>query len=362
MGKTVKQLRRETLIKAFADAEQSARIVNLVYVSDRQDGITRKRKSTSVKYYSGKKEITDQETLRRIYSLVLPPAWTNVWICPLPNGHLQATGYDVRGRKQYKYHNLWIALRSHTKFSHMYEFGKALPGIRQKIAEHIEQKGLPLQKVLAAVVAIMQHTSVRIGNASYEKEYGSYGLTTLKDQHVSKTAMGVQFSFKGKKGVYQQVALNNKKLARIVQQCKDIPGKELFQYYDEDGNHYAVDSGMVNNYIKQISEGNFTAKDFRTWFGSLKALQHLKQAIYHDTDKGRKEAIIAAIDEVATHLGNTRTVCRKYYIHPAIFNCYETNALADICTKPPAPNKTTLDTDEQALMEILEQQTRISIS
>lgn len=357
-------IHRKKLAKLALDPKQSAKAVNLVYVSDNMKGIARKGDPKSFTYYMGGKPVKNKETLQRIRSLVLPPAWTKVWICPIEDGHLQATGYDARGRKQYKYHPLWIAVRNQTKFSHMYEFGKVLPGMRQKIATALNKEGLPLEKVLAAVVSVMQYTNVRIGNSSYEKEYGSYGLTTLKDKHVQRTANGMKFSFKGKKGVYQQVELNNKKLVHIVQQCKDIPGKELFQYYDDDGKHYAIDSGMVNDYIREISGDSFTAKDFRTWFGSLKALQQLKEAGCCDTEKERKAKIVDAIDAVATQLGNTRAVCRKYYVHPAVLSCYNENMLGKYFddVKPAAIKTRDLSTDEKSMMKILETQTCINVA
>jgi len=364
MGETAIILHRNKLAGLATNHEQSARAANLVYVTGAGAGITRKLKGTSFIYYKNGKPVKDKQDLERINKLVLPPAWQNVWICPIAEGHLQATGYDARGRKQYKYHANWIALRNQTKFSHMYDFGKALPRIRRKLSAHLHTPGLNLEKVLAAVVSVMQHTSVRIGNSSYEKEYGSYGLTTLKDKHVQKTKTGVQFSFKGKKGVYQQVELTNKRLARIVQQCKDIPGKELFQYYDEDGKHHAIDSGMVNNYIREISGDSFTAKDFRTWFGSIKALQHLKEAGCCETEKERKAKIIEAIDAVALHLGNTRTVCRKYYIHPVVLSYYSENLLGDYfkSSKAASINDVGLSVDEKAMLKILEAQTKILVT
>lgn len=365
MGDTAIILHRDKLARLAADAKKSAKAVKLEYVSDLQPGISRKNNGGTFVYHLNGKVVKDKPTLDRIRLLVLPPAWQRVWICPTDNGHLQATGYDVRGRKQYRYHTKWIALRSQTKFSHMYEFGKALPAIRQKLEIDLKKKGLCLEKVLAAVVSVMQYTNVRIGNSSYEKEYGSYGLTTLKDKHVQKTGKGLQFSFKGKKGVYQQVELTNKRLVHIVQQCKDIPGKELFQYYDDDGKHYAIDSGMVNDYIREISGDNFTAKDFRTWFGSIKALQQLKEAGCCDSDKERKAKIVDAIDAVAKQLGNTRAVCRKYYIHPAVLSSYNENRLGNFFSKADTANTCIdkgLSTDEEAMLKILETQTKIPVT
>lgn len=355
-------LHRKRLAKLALDTRKSAKAVSLVYVSDSEAGIVRNKEGEEFTYYRNKKRVTGEAILQRIRALVLPPAWERVWICDNPDGHLQATGYDAKGRKQYKYHPLWVTMRNQAKFSHMYEFGQALPAIREAVEKGLRQKELNLQKVLAAIVAVMQHTSVRIGNSSYEKENGSYGLTTLKDKHVVTKNGKMQFVFVGKKGVRQCATLDNRKLARIVQQCKDIPGKELFQYYDEDGRHYPVDSGMVNSYIKEISGHPFTAKDFRTWFGSLKALQHLKNTGWCDTEKGRKEKIIEAIDAVAAYLGNTRAVCRKYYIHPGILDCYNDKKLADLlCGDRSSNGADGLSPDEKALMKILEMQAKVVV-
>lgn len=362
MDDGVIKIHRKKLSKLALDTAQSARAVNLVYVSDSLEGISRVREGEQFAYYRKGRVVRDKKTLQRILSLVLPPAWERVWICDNPEGHLQATGYDARGRKQYKYHPLWVAMRNQAKFSHMYEFGEALPAIRKAVDKGLRKKELTLPKVLAAMVAVMQYTSVRIGNSSYEKENGSYGLTTLKDKHVVNKEGHMQLVFKGKKGVQQTVSLDNKKLARLVQQCKDIPGQELFQYYDEDGKHYPVDSGMVNSYIKEISGHPFTAKDFRTWFGSLKALQHLKNSDWCDTEKGRKQKIIEAIDTVADYLGNTRAVCRKYYIHPTILDGYNENKLAGLlCGDAAVDGIAGLTEDEHVLMKILEMQARVEV-
>lgn len=353
---------RKKLAGLVEDPERSAKAVHLKYVTDSEPGITRKKKGKGFAYYQDGKKLDDEQQLERINKLVLPPAWQAVWICASPEGHLQATGTDAAGRKQYRYHPMWIALRSQTKFSHMYDFGKTLPSIRKAVSKGLAKHGLPLEKVLAAVVAVMQYTNIRVGNSSYEKEYGSYGLTTLKDRHAKINTQRAVFKFKGKKGVQQEITLNNKRLARIVQQCKDIPGKDLFQYYDGD-EHYAIDSGMVNDYIREISGANFTAKDFRTWFGSLRAMQELKEHGCCDTDKERKKKIVAAIDAVAGQLGNTRAVCRKYYIHPRILDVYNENKLDDFFGSEPTYDISDkgLSKDEKAMMKILEAKTKVPI-
>jgi DNA topoisomerase-1 len=313
-----------TLIK---DPAKSAEAVNLVYVNDSDPGIQRIKKGSSFEYWSDGKQVTDEEDLLRIKHLVIPPAWENVWICKLPNGHLQVTGWDVRKRKQYKYHTMWNALRNHTKFYRLYQFGTALPPMRLRIEEDLAKQGLPLEKVLATVVSLMERTNIRIGNNAYEKIYGSYGMTTMKDKHVKISGSNIKFSFKGKKGVFHDINIKSKRLATIVKKCQDIPGKELFQYYDEVGNRKPIDSGMVNEYIKSISGGDFTAKDFRTWAGTVQALLAFKEMGYSETATGTKKNIVAALDVVSGLLGNTRTVCKKYYVHPMIISLYETQTL-----------------------------------
>jgi DNA topoisomerase-1 len=341
------------------DTAKSAEAVNLIYVNDSQQGIVRISKGAGFIYKLNGRTITDKELLHRIRKLVIPPAWSNVWICADPNGHLQVTGYDTRNRKQYRYHPLWNALRNHTKYFNLANFGRALPAIRQQLKTDLGLPGLPQEKVLALVVSLMQCTCIRIGSNAYEKLNGSYGLTTLKDQHVKIDGTEMKFCFKGKKGIYHNVTLKSKKLARMVQACRDIPGRELFQYYDETGTRKAIDSGMVNDYIKKISGGNFTAKDFRTWAGSLQALQAFKTLGCCDTVTETKKRVIAALDIVATQLGNTRTVCRKYYVHPAIIELYSNRVLdkyfpevADSITC--TPDLTDLNDEERILMSILE--------
>lgn len=342
------------------DAEKSAEAVNLVYVHDYEPGINRIKKGKQFIYTLGKKKISDEALLGRIRSLVIPPAWTNVWICASENGHLQATGLDLRKRKQYRYHSLWNSLRNHTKFYRLHRFGSFMPAIRERIEKDLSLPGLPLEKVLATVVCLMERTSIRVGNNAYEKLYGSFGITTLKDKHVDIRGSSMQFSFKGKKGVMHKISLSSKRLARIVKQCRDIPGKELFQYYDEQGNHKAIDSGMVNHYLKSISGEDFTAKDFRTWSGSVQALLAFRDIEPSDTETGTRKNIVAALDVVASHLGNTRTVCRKYYVHPVIIDLYENRKLDSYLIELEAlekkQSKRGLAAEEQLLLSILEKE------
>ncbi len=238
------KISRKRLKAINSDSSKSAKAVDLKYVTDKEEGISRKKEKDGFAFYLNGKRVTDEATLFRIRGLVLPPAWENVWICADPNGHLQATGTDAKGRKQYKYHPLWTTIRNHSKFTNLHDLGLALPAIRSRVQKDLAKQGLPQEKVLAAVISLMQCTCIRIGSSMYEKLYGSFGLTTLKDKHVNIKGSEVKFSFKGKKGVMHNISMKNKKLARIVQQCRDIPGKELFQYYNEHGERKAIDSGM----------------------------------------------------------------------------------------------------------------------
>lgn len=357
------KLSPKKITAALKSPEQCAKAINLVYISDKQDGITRVKKGKTFSYLIGNKKITDKITLERIQKLVIPPAWTQVWICPKENGHLQATGLDALKRKQYRYHNLWNSFRNQTKFYRLSDFGKQIPKIRKQVKKDLAKTGLPLEKVLATVISLMEQTSIRIGNNDYEKRYGSYGLTTLKDKHAKIAGDKINFIFKGKKGVHHNITLKNKKLARIVKQCRDIPGKELFQYYDEDGNHKSIDSGMVNDYLRTITGGDFTTKDFRTWIGSVKTICEFRalyaEALEIETKTHTKQNLLSILDAVAAHLGNTRSVCKKYYIHPIIIRlCEDASLHHHLLQSSPAKhiNKLMLSAEEKLLLHIIEQQ------
>ncbi|MEX6688962.1 DNA topoisomerase IB [Danxiaibacter flavus] len=343
---------------SLMDCEQMAKAIHLQYVSDSNPGIRRIRRGDVFDYVFNGKKVRNKTTLERIKSLVIPPAWENVWICDLSNGHLQVTGIDARNRKQYKYHPLWVDARNISKFYHLHAFGKSLEAIRKRVEEDLSLPGLPQQKVLAAVISLMYKSGIRVGNNAYEKANGSYGLTTLKDNHVDIKGSDMKFSFKGKKGVFQNVSIKSRRLARIVQQCKDIPGKELFQYYDENNERRKIDSGMVNAYIKEITGEDFTAKDFRTWNGTIHALLAFKELQFFETETEAKKKIVQALDIVSTQLGNTRTVCRKYYVHPAIISRYEDKSLEKYITElnnmDTNENETTLSSEEKIVMKILE--------
>ena len=350
---------QKQLEKIIADPQATAKAVNLVYVSDSQEGIVRLRSGKAFKYQYRKKLLRDKAQLDRIKCLVLPPAWENVWICAKENGHLQATGTDARKRKQYKYHHLWNQLRNQTKFYRLLQFGKALPKIREQLAKDLAKSGMPREKVLSAVVALMEKTSIRIGSGIYEKMYGSFGLTTLKNKHVNINGSQVKFTFKGKKGIDHDISIRSKRLATIIKHCRDIPGKELFQYYDEKGEKQSIDSGMVNDYIRNIVEDDFTAKDFRTWAGTVQALAAFTELQPFETASDAKKNIIEVLDKVAKHLGNTRTVCKKYYVHPFLLTLYEQKKLAKYMTKLPRIKSdkdtvTGMAPEEKLLLKILE--------
>ena len=348
----VKKPTRKKLQSLKKDMEGSAAAAHLHYVHDTDAGITRIRKGSSFAYVQAGKKVTDKATLERIEALVIPPAWEDVWICARANGHLQCTGKDGKGRKQYRYHPDWNALRNQTKFTNLLAFAAALPKIRKTVEADMQLPGLPKTKVLAAAVSIMELTGIRVGNAAYEKLYGSFGLTTLRDKHLKKDPKGLRFEFKGKKGVRQSVPLKSKKLARLVQRCKEVPGQTLFQYLDDAGERHSIDSGMVNSYIHEISGGPFSAKDFRTWTGSLTALRLLRTRNCAPSETEGQKAVLEVLDEVAAVLGNTRTVCKKYYVHPRLTDLYGAGTLHVDCDWKVA-EQPGLTTDESWLVAAL---------
>lgn len=351
------QLSHKEFLKLDKDYTRAAKAADLVYVNDKDPGITRMKKGKGFAYIYDNKPLKDKDQIERIRKLAIPPAWTHVWICDKDNGHIQATGFDIRNRKQYRYHRLWHLLRNETKFHKLYEFGKLLPSMRLKLEEDLAKKDLCEEKVIATVISLMERTYIRIGNDDYEKLYGSYGLTTLKDKHVKIEGDTVHFSFKGKKGIYHDISLRNRKLARMVEKCKDIPGKELFQYIDKEGNRKSVDSGMVNRYIKEATGGDFSAKDFRTWAGTLNIIRAFKSLGEAECEGDCKKNILAALDEVSKKLGNSRTICKKYYVHPGIIKLYEDKNLNKYLSELDAIEKadalTGLTTEERVLMKVL---------
>lgn len=308
---------------ALADAPTVARSAGLRYVGDGSQGFVRVPNGKEFRYLDANgEEVTDEAALARIRTLVIPPAWTDVWICKYENGHLQATGRDARQRKQYRYHARWRNLRDEVKFERMISFGKALPEIRKQVDAALKLSGLPREKVLATIVYLLQATMMRIGNEEYARTNKSFGLTTLRVRHVRIDGSAVQFRFRGKSGVFHDVTVADKRMAKIIQRIRDLPGQELFQYVDDDGTRHAIDSADVNEYLRTITGEDYTAKDFRTWSGTVLAALALREFEQFDSETQAKKNIVRAIEAVAEKLGNTPTICRKCYVHPAVLASY----------------------------------------
>jgi DNA topoisomerase-1 len=305
------------------DPIAAAKLAKLRHVSDDVLGITRHKARHGFDYRHPAGELVrDIETLKRIRSLVIPPAWTAVWICPYPNGHIQAVGRDQRGRKQYRYHPRWREVRDESKYGKMLIFGRVLPSIRERVEADLRRRGLPRERVLAAVTRLMEATLFRIGNTEYARANKSYGLTTLRDRHVEIDGSHIHLSFRGKHGIRHETDINDRRLARIIKDCRDLPGYELFQYMGEDGERHTIDSADVNEYLREASGEEITAKDFRTWAATNLAALALQQFELFDTEAKKKKAVVSAVANVAKHLGNTPAICRRCYIHPAIFDGY----------------------------------------
>jgi len=353
MNRLVKKLE-----KIGRDPKITAKAVGLRYAADSTPGYTRKKSEKGWSYYDAEgKLVKDKELVTRFNKLVIPPAYTNVWISPYENGHLQFTGTDAAGRKQYRYHADWNRIRNQSKYHRLQTFAEHLPAIREQVDKDLLRPKLDHEKVVALVVRLMELTGIRIGNEAYKKLYGSFGLTTLQNKHVKIEGSDLKFEFKGKKGVFQSISLQSRKLAKLVKQCRDIPGKELFQFYDDEGKRCSVGSGDVNNYLKEITGEDFTAKDFRTWAGSVSALHAFNEAGGFDTITECHKKIVNVLDEVAINLGNTRTVCKKYYVHPGIIKSYEDGTLFSYIKELDDDNNVKaaeLTMAEKALLEILE--------
>ncbi|RYE15932.1 MAG: DNA topoisomerase IB [Sphingobacteriales bacterium] len=346
------------LEKIGRDPKVTAKAVGLRYVADNMPGYTRKKSGKGWSFIDADgKTVKDKELVDRFTKLVIPPAYTNVWISPHENGHLQFTGVDVAGRKQYRYHAQWNKIRNQSKYYRLQTFAAHLPEIRKQVDADLSRRNLDFRKVVALVVRLMELTSIRVGNESYKKLYGSFGLTTLQDKHVKIEGAKMRFAFKGKKGVYQDISLQSKKLARLVKQCRDIPGKELFQFYNDANERCTIGSGDINSYLKEITGEDFTAKDFRTWAGSVSALYAFKEAGEFSTVAECKKKIVSVLDEVALNLGNTRTVCKKYYVHPTVIKSYEEGAIfkyIDKLDEQKDVKAAELNLAEKALLQILE--------
>ena len=305
------------------DPRDAAETAGLTYVSDEAPGIRRRKSGKGFTYTrpDGAK-VADKATLARIRSLAIPPAYTDVWICPRASGHIQATGRDAKGRKQYRYHPAFREVRESTKYEHMLEFARGLPAIRKTIDEHMSLRGLPREKVLATVVHLLENTLIRVGNSDYVKQNKSYGLTTLRDPHVKVEGAELRFQFKGKSGKTWKLQVKDRRIARIVKACQDLPGQDLFQYIDDDGEQLSITSADVNAYLKEITGREITAKDFRTWAGTVLAALALSEFEEFDNQAKAKKNIREAIEKVASRLGNTPSICRKCYVHPEVFACY----------------------------------------
>ncbi len=313
---------------AAPEPRLAAEEAGLRYVTGSGPCIRRVRRGKSFRYLGPSGQpVRDEREIKRIRSLVIPPAWQDVWICPSANGHLQAVGRDARGRKQYRYHPRYRAHRDEAKFSRMIAFGTALALMRRRIERDLRRRGLPREKVLATVVKLLETTYIRVGNDEYARENESFGLTTMKDRHVRIAGAHLQFHFRGKSGQEHLIALTDRRLAHIVKQCRDLPGYELFQYVDASGATHRIDSGDVNDYVRRLTGHDFTAKDFRTWAGTLLAARELDAAGPAASPTAAKRAIVTAVKTVARQLGNRPATCRKYYVHPAVFDAYADGSL-----------------------------------
>jgi DNA topoisomerase-1 len=335
---------------------EAARTARLRYVTDEKPGIRRLRRGRGFGYVDPQgRRVRDEETLARIRSLAVPPAWTEVWVSPWPNGHLQATGRDARGRKQYRYHPRWREARDETKYTRMIAFGEALPRIRRRVAADLRKKGLPREKVLAAVVRLLDETLIRIGNDEYARGNESFGLTTLRNRHVEVAGSRVRFSFRGKGGKLHEVDLRDERLARIVRRCREIPGQELFQYLDDQDSPQDVKSDDVNDYLRDVAGDEFTAKDFRTWAGTVLAAAALRGCEPCRSQTHARREIVGAIKLVAEHLGNTPAICRKCYIHPEVHAAYQQGDLhAQLDEVPAGPrSRTGISAAERAILGFL---------
>ncbi|NYF91672.1 DNA topoisomerase IB [Tunturiibacter empetritectus] len=319
---------RKKQLQIVTDPEESAKAAGLRYVTDTKPGIQRKPWRKSFHYFNADgTPVHEAETLARIKSIVIPPAWKEVWICPNPKGHLQVTGRDARGRKQSRYHPRWREVRDETKYERMVVFGAALPAIRERVEHDLSTPGLPRPKVLATIVRLMETTLIRVGNEEYARQNHSYGLTTMRNKHVDVEGATVTFNFQGKSGVKHTVDITDRRIAKIVQRCQDIPGYELFQYVDKDGTQHSIDSSDVNDYLREIAGQDFTAKDFRTWAGSVLACDLLHEFEAFESETQAKRNVVQAIKSVAARLGNTPSVCRKCYVHPAVLDSYMSGAM-----------------------------------
>jgi DNA topoisomerase-1 len=334
---------------------EAAEEAGLQYVSDNRPGYTRKASNGDFEYLDTEgKRIRDEQRLLRIRRLAIPPAWTDVWICSSPAGHIQATGRDARRRKQYRYHERWREIRDENKFARLADFAVALPKIRRRVAQDLRLPGLPRQKVLATVVRLLERTFIRVGNEEYARENKSFGLTTMKDRHVAVKGARLRFRFRGKSGRQHDVDMTDRRLAKIVEKCQDLPGQDLFQYVEDDGQVRDVTSQDVNDYLREITGQDFTAKDFRTWAGTLLATLALNAQEEFETKKQAKANVKTAICAVAELLGNTPAICRKCYVHPALIEAYMNGvSISGLVRKRKRASNTRLRVAEVAVLSFL---------
>ena len=337
---------------------ESARAASLRYVTDDMPGISRRKRGTGFEYIDpAGKVIRDPEELQRFKSLAIPPAWREVWICPARNGHLQATGRDAKGRKQHRYHRRWREVRDENKYGRILAFAKALPLIREKVDGDLRLAGLPRDKILATVVRLLETSHIRVGNEEYARHNKSFGLATLRNRHVNISGSRIRFEFRGKSGVEHALDINDRRLAKIIKRCQDLPGYELFQYIGEDSERHTIDSSDVNDYIRQIAGEEFSTKDFRTWAGTVLAARALRQFENPGSDSQNKRNVVQAIESVAKILGNTKAVCRKCYIHPAVIQAYTDGSLLRVFSRRVKKETTaslpTFEPEEAAVLGLL---------
>ena len=338
----------------YKDPARQAELAGLRYLTDSKPGLTRQPgPDGTFTFLTAKGEVvTDEKILARLQGFVIPPAWTDVWIAPSPTAHLQVTGRDAKGRKQYIYHSAWDQARSLTKFSRLLAFGEALPALRQRLQQDLKRSSLDKQKVIALVLTLMDQSFIRIGNREYAKKNKSYGLTTLRDRHVQISGDEVRFSFVGKKGVAHDVALHDRRLANLVRKCKEIPGQHLFQYYAADGHRQELESGDVNQYLHEVTGMSLSAKDFRTWGGTVKMVECLESVLHEEPDLPKDKVLKRAVKDVAAGLGNTPTVCSKYYIHPQVVELFQSDKLINYLRQhdaDPAENDVLSPTEHMVL-------------
>ena len=354
----VRQKKDRLPVEAALNPELAAKQAQLRYGDDSAPGITRHKARNGFDYrLPDSAVVRDIDTLKRIRSLAIPPAWMNVWICLHSNGHLQATGRDARGRKQYRYHSRWREVRDEAKYNKLLIFTQVLPQLRARVEEDLKRPGLQRERVLAAIVRLMELTFFRVGNSEYAKANESFGLTTLRDRHVAIEGSRIHISFRGKSGKHHETDINDRRLARIVKSCRDLPGYELFQYMDVEGQRHTVGSAEVNEYLREITGEEITAKDFRTWAGTQLAAEALREFEAFDSEAERKRAVVRAVEKVAKHLGNTPTICRRCYIHPAVLEGYfegtMLQTLADNTRKYLAANIEGMSAEEAAVAAFL---------